>query len=487
GVVISGTTEVNQAPITGESMPVRKQSGVEVLAATINGSGQITVKVTRLVQDTMLQRIIQQVAEAQSLRAPAQRFIDRFASIYTPVMVGIALLVATLPPLLFGEPFFSSASERGWLYRALVLLVIACPCALVISAPVTIFSAIIQAARRGILIKGGTYLEALGGVSVFAFDKTGTLTHGEPAVTMVRSVDCDTGELCEQCNDVLGLAYSLEQRSAHPLARAIVSEAETQGVTGIYGQADDVCALPGRGVQGRVDGKIATIGSHHYFHTTHPHEELLCDWASIAELEGQTAMLVSDGVRVRGVIAVADQVRSSSKEVINRLHDLGVKTIMLTGDNPTVAHAVAAKVGIGIVRAGLMPEDKLIAIQNLSKEYGSVAMVGDGINDTPALASATVGISMGGASSHQALEAADVVLMADDLLQLPYAVQLSRFAGRLIRANVAISLITKLVFVFLALSGMTAMWLAVLADMGVSLLVTLNGMRALRYSPTANR
>lgn len=486
GVVISGMTEVNQAPITGESMPVSKQSGSEVYAATINGSGEITVKVTRLVQDTLLQRIIQQVTEAQSRRAPIQRFIDRFASIYTPIMVGIALIVAILPPLLFGEPFFSSASERGWLYRALALLVIACPCALVISAPVTIFSAITQAARRGILIKGGAYLEALGGVRVFAFDKTGTLTHGEPAVTLVRSVDCTTGELCEQCNDVLGVAYSLEQRSAHPLARAIVSAAEAQGMAGSYGRADDVQALPGRGVQGRVNGKLATIGSHHYFHSAHPHEELLCDWASIAELEGQTAMLVSDGDQVRGVIAVADQVRSSSQEVINRLHNLDLKAVMLTGDNPTVAHAVAAKVGIGMVRAGLMPEDKLTAIQNLSKEYGSVAMVGDGINDTPALAAATVGISMGGASSHQAMEAADVVLMADDLLQLPFAVQLSRFAGRLIRANVAISLLTKLLFVLLALSGITAMWLAVLADMGVSLLVTLNGMRALHYSPPGN-
>jgi len=483
GLIVSGASEVNQAPITGESMPVVKETGSEVFAATVNGSGEIIVKVTRLVQDTTLQRIIQRVAEAQSLRAPTQRFIDRFARIYTPIMVILALLVATLPPLLFGEPFFNTAGERGWAYRALALLVIACPCALVISAPVTILSAITQAARRGILIKGGVYLEALGGIGVFAFDKTGTLTHGEPAVTLVRSVDCNSGELCEHCNDVLGLAYSLEQRSTHPLARAIVSAAEAQGMAGIYGPAVDVRALPGRGVQGRVDGKIATIGSHHYFHSTHPHDILLCDWASVAELEGQTAMLVSDGDRVRGVIAVADKIRSTSQEVIHKLHELGLKAVMLTGDNATVAHAVAASIGIGIVRAGLMPEDKLTAVQNLTKEYGSVAMVGDGINDTPALAAATVGISMGGAGSQQALEAADVVLMADDLMQLPFAVQLSRFARRLMRANVAISLLTKLIFVTLAMSGITSMWLAVAADMGVSLLVTLNGMRALHYSP----
>jgi Zn2+/Cd2+-exporting ATPase len=483
GVILTGATEIDQAPITGESMPVVKEEGSEVFAATINGSGEIIVRVTRLVEDTTLQRIIQRVAEAQSMRAPTQRFIDRFARVYTPAMVIVAILVATLPPLLFGQPFLTTPDgDRGWLYRALALLVIACPCALVISAPVTVLSAITQAARRGILIKGGVFLEALSGVRVFAFDKTGTLTQGEPAVTLVRSIDCETGELCEHCNDVLGLAYSLEQRSPHPLARAIVSAAESQGMTGIYGPADDVRALPGRGIQGRVDGKVATIGSHHYFHTQHPHDVLLCDWASVAELEGQTAMLVSDGDRVRGVIAVADRIRPTSREVIQRLHDLGIKIIMLTGDNATVAHAVAASVGIGIVRAGLMPEDKLTAVKNLTKEYGSVAMVGDGINDTPALAAATIGISMGGAGSDQALEAADIVLMADDLMQLPFAVQLSRFARRLIQANVAISLLTKLIFVVLALSGITSMWLAVLADMGVSLLVTLNGMRALRYS-----
>jgi Zn2+/Cd2+-exporting ATPase len=464
-------------------MPVVKEEGSEVFAATINGSGEVVVKVTRLVEDTTLQRIIQRVAEAQSMRAPTQRFIDRFARVYTPAMVIVAILVATLPPLLFGQPFLTTPDgDRGWLYRALALLVIACPCALVISAPVTVLSAITHAARRGILIKGGVFLEALSGVRVFAFDKTGTLTQGEPAVTLVRSIDCETGELCEQCNDVLGLAYSLEQRSPHPLARAIVSAAEAQGMAGIYGPADDVRALPGRGIQGRVDGKIATIGSHHYFHTEHPHDVLLCDWASVAELEGQTAMLVSDGDRVRGVIAVADRIRPTSREVIQQLNELDIKIIMLTGDNATVAHAVAAGVGIGIVRAGLMPEDKLTAVKNLTKEFGSVAMVGDGINDTPALAAATIGISMGGAGSDQALEAADVVLMADDLMQLPFAVQLSRFARRLIQANVAISLLTKLIFVVLALSGITSMWLAVLADMGVSLLVTLNGMRALRYS-----
>jgi Zn2+/Cd2+-exporting ATPase len=448
GVILAGITEVDQAAITGESMPVLKETGSEVYAATINGSGEIVVRVTRLVEDTTLQRIIQRVAEAQSVRAPTQRFIDRFARIYTPIMVIAALLVATLPPLFFGQPFLNTTvGERGWLYRALALLVIACPCALVISAPVTVLSAITQAARRGILIKGGAFLEALSAVRVFAFDKTGTLTQGEPAVTLVRSVDCETGELCEHCNDVLGLAYSLEQRSRHPLAHAIVSAAEAKGMTGIYGPADDVQALPGRGVQGWVDGKLATIGSHHYFHTSHPHDVLLCDWAAVAELEGQTAMLVSDGDRVRGVIAVADQIRPNSREVVYRLHKMDLKTVMLTGDNPTVAHAVAAGVGIGIVRAGLLPEDKLNAIKDLAEKFGRVAMVGDGINDTPALAAASVGISMGGAASDQALEAADIVLLGDDLLQLPFAVQLSRFARRLMQANVAISLLAKLVFV----------------------------------------
>lgn len=484
--MLSGSSDVDQAAITGESLPVTKETGDDVFAGAVNGGGALEVRVSRLQKDNTLSRIVALVTEAQSVRAPAQRFIDRFARVYTPVMVAIALLVAVLPPLLFGQPFFNPApGERGWLYRALALLVIACPCALVISAPVTILSAITAAAKRGVLIKGGVFLEALANIKVFAFDKTGTLTRGEPAVTLYRSTRCLTDDPCEHCTEVLGLAYALEQRSTHPLARAVVSEAEARGLNGIFLPADDVQTLAGRGLQGRVNGKLTTIGNHRHFEEKHPHGVELCTLATSAEQQGQTAMLVSHDDAVLGVIAVADQVRPDSRPVIAQLRSLGLKTVMLTGDNLGAANSVGRGVGIDAVRAELLPEEKVAVVKKLGQTYGSVAMVGDGINDTPALAAATVGISMGGAASAQALETADVVLMADDLGQLPYAVRLSGFTRRLIRANVWISLLTKLLFAALALAGITSMWLALLADVGVSLLVTLNGTRALRFDENA--
>jgi Cd2+/Zn2+-exporting ATPase len=481
GVVLAGSSAVNQAPITGESVPVHKTPGASVYAGSLNGNGALEVRVTHTAQDNTLSQVIHLVEEAQSVRAPSQRVIDQFARVYTPAMVAIAALVAGVPPLLFGQPFFDTATEHGWLYRALALLVIACPCALVISAPVTIISAITTAAQRGVLIKGGAHLETLALVKALAFDKTGTLTRGEPAVTQTRALECVNDERCQHCDDVLAIASALERRSAHPLARAVMAAAEQRGVTDTYAPAETVEALAGRGIAGRVNGKHATLGNHALFEAEHPHTDALCHEIELAEANGQTTMLVCDGDRVRGFIAVADTVRPESQQAVAELKQLGAQTLMLTGDNDMVARAVAAEVGVSAVRANLLPGDKFEAVKALHAEHGRVAMVGDGINDTPALAAADVGVAIGGAASAQAIETADVVLMSSDLRQLPFAVRLARFARSLIMQNIAFSLGTKLLFMALALSGLASLWLAVLGDMGVSLLVTFNGLRALRF------
>jgi Zn2+/Cd2+-exporting ATPase len=481
GEIISGTSSANQAPITGESIPVYKTVGDTVYAGSINGEGTLEVRVTQLAADNTLNRIIKLVEEAQSHRAPSQRFIDRFAHYYTPGVVVLALLVATVPPLLFGAPFFDTPDGHGWFYRALAMLVIACPCALVISTPVTVISAITAAARRGVLIKGGAHLEALGGIRAVAFDKTGTLTAGQPVVTQLRSVDCETGDnVCGLCTDVLALAAAVEKRSTHPLAQAVLQAAEAHEVLDQYAPATDVELLAGRGVQGRVGDRLVTVGSHTLFEADYPHPQKLCDLIDSAEAQGQTAMLLSDGDRVRGYIAVADQPRESSRTVIRDLNALDLQTVMLTGDNEQAARAIGRQVDVTDVRAQLMPEDKVNAVRSLIDEYDSVAMVGDGVNDTPALAAATVGIAMGGAGSAQVLETADIALMADDLTQLPFAIRLARLARTLIKQNVALSLGLKAVFLVLALVGGASLWAAVFADVGMSLLVTLNGMRPLR-------
>jgi Cd2+/Zn2+-exporting ATPase len=486
GMVTSGQSAVNQAPITGESIPINKEAGDEVFAGTVNGNGLLTLRISHLAKDTTIQRIIHMVEEAQGVRAPTQRFIDRFAQFYTPAVISLAVLIAAIPPLFLGQPFLNPPGQTGWLYRALALLVVACPCALVISAPVTIVSAITNAARRGILIKGGAFLEALAGINLFAFDKTGTLTHGHPVVTTYRSVDCSNSAsstgCCTACDDVLALASALELRSNHPLARSVVAAAETQGLVNHYQPAETVLVLAGSGLQGQVNGKLATIGNHALFDREHPHQPDLCKWVNEAENQGQTTMLVCDGDRVRGFIAVADTVREDSKEVIGELKEMGKQSAMLTGDNASVAQSIGKDLGIDIIESNLLPEEKVKVIRSLGKTYGAVAMIGDGINDTPALAAASLGIAMGGAGSAQAMETADIVLMADDLKQLPFAVKLSTFTRKLIRENVIFSLGIKLGFVLLAMTGLTSLWLAVLADVGVSLAVTTNGLRANRYS-----
>ncbi len=485
GRVAEGVSAVNQAPITGESLPVEKRPGDEVFAGTVNGNGALTVEVTCLASDNTLARIIQMVEEAQAQKAPSQRFVDRFARIYTPVVVIGALLVAVVPPLAGLGTFVD------WLYRALVLLVIACPCALVISTPVTIVSGIARAARAGVLIKGGAYLEQAGALCVVAFDKTGTLTQGRPVVVAGRCGDHDDGaspEACANCRDLLAMAAAVEARSEHPLAQAIVGQARAFGVDAAYAPAESVEALAGMGVRGRVAGHDVTVGSHAHIHGD-THTASFCDQASFcnevaeATAKGQTIVLVEDSCCGRqGYVAVADALRETAPAVVTELRHAGVRrTVMLTGDNEDAARAIAAQVGVDEFRAGLLPEQKVEAVEELLDRYGQVAMVGDGINDAPALARASVGIVMGAAGSDAALETADIALMADDLTKLPFTMRLSRRALAIIRQNIALSLVIKAVFLALALAGAATLWMAVFADMGASLLVTLNGMRVLGY------
>jgi Cd2+/Zn2+-exporting ATPase len=488
GLILSGASYVNQAPITGESQLISKQSGDEVFASSVNGEGTLEIAVTHLASDNTISRLIKMVEEAQERRAPVQRFVDRFARYYTPIVVTIAALVAILPPLLWGGSFWNpDADTQGWLYRALALLVVACPCALVISTPVSIVSAIANGARNGIVFKGGAHLERLSLVKAIAFDKTGTLTKGEPRVVAVRSIDCTTDgmESCDSCDDLVALASAVEQRSEHPLAYALTAESRLRDVHGRYPTAEGVMAMTGQGVKGTVNGRQVTIGNHAYFDAHVPHPDH-CQIVSEADREGYTTILVSQEVEYAGFLTIADEVRDSSLEAILALKAQGIESlVMITGDNDATAQRVAENVGVTDVRANCMPQDKVLAVKQLSHEHGPVAMVGDGINDTPALATASVGIAVG--RTAQAMEMADIALMSDDLRQLPFAVELSRAVMRTIRVNVALSLGIKLIFLILVISGLGSMWMAVFADMGTSLLVTLNGTRLLRHPSPPSR
>lgn len=482
GVILAGASSVNQATITGESMPVDKVAGAEVFAGTLNGEGVLEVSSTKPASDTTLARIIHSVEDAQASRAPSQTFVDRFARVYTPVVVFGAMLGTLFPPLV-GLGSFSE-----WFYRALVLLVVACPCALVISTPVTIVSALAGAARRGILIKGGLHLENAGRARVIALDKTGTLTNGEPEVADVVALNGS------ETNDVLRIAAATESRSEHPLARAILRRAREEGLH--LPDATAHMALTGRGFTARLNGQIAYVGSERLFRgfgELGPEVEALLD---NFESAGQTPVLVGTtslteqltGGRptVRGIIAIADRVRSHAAVALDRLHRAGIeRVVVLTGDTAGTARAVreslAAEGGrIDEVRAELMPQEKVEAIRQLRRRHSRVLMVGDGVNDAPALAAADVGIAMGSAGSDVALETADIALMADDLSKIAITINFARKAERIIRANIAFSLLTKAAFVVLAVAGVATLWMAVVADMGASLLVILNGLRALR-------
>ncbi len=468
GVVSEGRSEVNQAPITGESRLVPKGPGDEVFAGTINGHGALTVAVTHLRGDTTLSRIIDLVEHAQAERAPSQTFVERFARVYTPAVVGLAAIVAILPPLAFGEPW------AVWVYRALVFLVISCPCALVLSTPVSVVSALAGAAKKGVLIKGGRHLEMLGRVRSVAFDKTGTLTYGTPAVAGVEAIAPWTRA------DVLRLAASIESRSEHPIGRAIRRGARDEGIE--FAPCEAYQALPGLGAVAEVGGVTAAIGSRRLF------EERGWYSAAAAAADGRivgahrtTVRVAADG-EAAGVNAVADAVRQTGREAIDLLRRAGIPRIaILTGDHESAAERVAAAMGVAEVRAGLLPQEKLAAIRDLKAAHGPVAMVGDGVNDAPAMAAADVGIAMGVAGTDAALETADVALMSDELLRIPYAMRLSRSTVRNIQVNIAVSLGLKAVFLVLAALGMATLWMAVVADMGASLLVIANGLRLLRY------
>ncbi len=472
GRILQGQSAINQAPITGESMPVFKELGDEVFAGTINGASTLLIEVTRLAKDNTLSRVIALIEEAQSQRAPFQRLIDRFAHYYTPSVAIMAFFVAILPPLLLGAPFYNTPTEQGWLYRALSMLVIACPCALVISTPVTLISAMTGAARRGVLIKGGVHLEALGVVKAIVFDKTGTLTQGKPAVQFLRTYNSHE-------NDLLQIAVNLEAHSTHPIAHAILQYAQTKGITPLV--LPQVQVIAGKGVTAETpQGKIA-IGSHRFFDELYPHAQSLCDDIAQAEAQGLTTMLIYEGESVRGFVGVADILRPESIQAIDELRALGLHTILCSGDNAVIANQVGKALGMTDVRANMLPQDKLDVIQELRGTYGTVMMVGDGMNDTPSLAAATVGVAMGGAGSAQALETADVVLMGDDLHQLPYVVGLSRFSRQIVMQNVVLSLAMKLIFLGLAFFGGASLLMAIFADVGMSLIVTFNGMRPLKY------
>ncbi|MBB4220752.1 heavy metal translocating P-type ATPase [Variovorax guangxiensis] len=465
GIVTEGSSAVDQAPVTGESIPVDKTIGDQVFAGTINQTAALEFRVTAVAANTTLARIIHAVEEAQGSRAPTQRFVDRFAAIYTPTVFALALAVAVL------TPFFMDWTWLQAIYKALVLLVIACPCALVISTPVTVVSALASAARRGILIKGGTYLEEARKLKAVALDKTGTITEGKPKLVESSLIGESSGNEAA----VFAVAASIAGRSDHPVSKAI-----TEGLKGPQGEVADFTALPGRGVQAAHAGQVYVLGNHRLIE-----ERGLCTPSLEAELErheeaGRTVTLLASDKAVLALFAVADTIKESSQAAVAELRALGVVPVMLTGDNTATARTIGAHAGIEDVRGNLLPEEKLDAVKAMQQRYGAAAMTGDGINDAPALAQADIGFAMGGAGTDTAMEAADVVIMNDDLRRIPETIRLSRRAHSVLWQNITLALGIKAVFFVLAVFGSATMWMAVFADMGASLLVVANGLRLMR-------
>lgn len=467
GRVVAGKSAVNQAPITGESIPVGKQIGSEVFAATINGDGALEIASSKRAEDTTLANIIKLVELAQSRRSASEQWVEKFARVYTPAVMALAIAVALLPPLVFG------ADWGAWFYRALVLLVIACPCALVISTPVSIVAALAAAARAGVLVKGGAYMELPGRLRAIAFDKTGTLSAGKPVVLAVQPVNGHSE------SELLARAAALEARNSHPLALAIVDFARVHGIE--FLPATDVQILPGKGVSGVFDGRNFWLGSHRYLEGRAQETPELHEQAARIERDGCTVVVIGNEGHVCGFIAIADAVRPESADAVRALHRVGIKhLVMLTGDNQATAESIGRQVGIDQIKAELLPADKVAAVEALVAEHGLVAMIGDGVNDAPAMASASLGIAMGAAGSDAAIEAADIALMSDDLSKLAWLVAHSRRTLRVIRENIAFSLLVKAVFVVLTFFGVASLWGAIAADMGASLLVVANGLRLLK-------
>ncbi|MGD9597633.1 MAG: heavy metal translocating P-type ATPase [Steroidobacteraceae bacterium] len=488
GRILAGESSVDEAAVTGESLPVAKRAGEAVLAGTVNGEGALEIEVTHLATDSTIARIARLVEAAQAARSPAERFIDRFARWYTPAVVLLAIAIVLVPVLAFGQPFLDAADgTHGWLYRGLALLIVACPCALVISIPVTVVSSLTRLAQLGVLVKGGERLDALADVRVIAFDKTGTLTNGRPEVTRIAGLDCAHESAsradCGACDDVLALAASIESASEHPVSHAIRAAAGERGVARRFPAANAVRAVAGRGIVGEVGGERVAIGSEGLFATGDHARSLPPRLAVAPPGEERTTLYVSRGGQIVGLIAVEDEPRADTAAALRGLRTAfpDVRTAMLTGDNAGVAARVARAVdGIDEVHAGLLPADKMREIGRLRATHGVVAMVGDGINDAPALAGADVGIAMGAGGTAQAMESADVVLMQDDLHRLPRALAVARKSRRLVKENIALSLGLKLAFLAITIPGWATLWLAVAADVGATLIVTVNGMRMLR-------
>lgn len=470
GEIIKGSSLVNQAPLTGESVPIERSVGDKVFAGTINDTGAIEIKATGTFLETKVSQIIRLVEDAQKSKAPSERFVDSFARIYTPTVFILAILIFILPPLFMG------ASWNEWFYRSLVLLVIACPCALVISTPVSIVSGLTAMAKRGVLVKGGVFLEALGRVKAIAMDKTGTITEGKPRVQKIQLVNNFTEE------EVLKVAASIESLSSHPLAQAVVEHAHKLNIQ--LKTATDFRTIVGKGAEAKVDGHEYFLGNHRFAHELGVCSDEL--ESLLTSLEQQAYSVIVVGHRphhdcngeVLGIIALGDTIRANAKKAIFDLHQSGVeKVIMLSGDNPKTASAVATQAGIDEGIGDLLPDDKVTHIKSLVKNFKTVAMIGDGINDAPALAQATVGIAMGGIGTDTAIETSDVTLMQDDLEQVSVAIKMGRRALSIIRFNISFALVTKFIFLILAVFGYSNLWLAVLADTGASVLVTLNALR----------
>ena len=466
GLVLSGLSAVNQAAITGESIPVNKTTGDEVFAGTLNEEGALEVRVTKRVEDTTIAKIIHLVEEAQAEKAPSQQFVDRFAKYYTPAIMIVALLVAVLPPLFMGD-------WQHWIYQGLAVLVVGCPCALVVSTPVAIVTAIGNAARQGVLIKGGIHLEQLGHIEAVAFDKTGTLTKGKPEVTDIITHN----NMAEET--VLMLVAAVEKQSQHPLAKAILTSLHAKGLTELV--PTDFQSVTGKGAYATVDGQKVSVGSLNWIATLTTVDDMTIERVSQLQAQGKTVVAAVSDNQLIGIIGIADQLREESKQVLKKLRALKVKhTVMLTGDAKPTAEAIATSLGMSDVRAGLLPAEKLTAIKELRTKYGAVAMVGDGVNDAPALASANVGIAMGGAGTDTALETADIALMGDDLTKLPYTIGLSRRTLRIIKENITFALALKLIALLLVIPGWLTLWIAIFADMGATLLVVFNSLRLIK-------
>lgn len=470
GVIIKGYSVVNQAAITGESVPVEKKVDDEVFAGTLNEEGFLEVKVTKHIEDNTLSKIIHLVEEAQGERAPAQAFVDKFAKYYTPTIMMLALLVAIIPPL------FLSGNWSTWIYQGLSLLVVGCPCSLVLSTPVSIVSAIGNSAKNGVLIKGGIYLEEIGGLQAIAFDKTGTLTKGKPVVTdFISYSEHDTKQ------KLLAKITALETLSQHPLASAIVSKSLVDNVDYKSIEINHFLSITGKGVRGDIDGVSYYIGSSKLFESSLKNSPSISQTYQSLQNQGKTAIIFGTESNILAIIAVTDEVREASKEIVAELHNLGIThTIMLTGDNNNTAQFIGKEILVSDIKAELMPEDKLSYIKELKQRHGKVAMIGDGVNDSPALAASTVGIAMGTSGTDTALETADVALMGDDLRKLPFIINLSRKTLKTIKQNITFSLGIKLLALLLVIPGWLTLWLAIIADMGATLLVTLNGLRLMK-------